>query len=77
MACVILLHTPLFELDQGQVIGSTSVYMAVFGRFIKLPILLIAFIAYLITAILLCLIEIDLDRPYILFDSSFANLKLI
>ena len=41
------------------------------------PILLIAFIVYLITAISLCPIEIDLDRPYILFNSSFANLKLI
>ena len=47
------------------------------GRFIKLLILLIAFIVYLITAISLCPIEIDPDRPYILFDSSFANLKLI
>ena len=51
--------------------------MAAFDRFIKLPILLIAFIIYLITAISLCPIEIDLDQPYILFDSSFANLKLI
>ena len=51
--------------------------MAVFGRFIKLPILLIAFIVYLITAISLYPIEIDLDRPYILFNSSFANLELI
>ena len=51
--------------------------MAVFDRFIKLPILLIAFIVYLITAISLCPIEIDLDRPYILFNSSFDNLKLI
>ena len=50
--------------------------MTVFGRFIKLPILLIAFIVYLITAISLCPIEIDLDRPYILFNSSFANLKI-
>ena len=73
MACMILPHTPLLELDQGQVIGSTLV----FGRFIKLPILLIAFIIYLITAISLCPIEIDLDRPYILFNPSFANLKLI
>ena len=75
MTCVILPHTPLLELDQAQVIGSTF-QMAVFGRFIKLPILLIVFIVYLITAISLP-IEIDLDRPYILFDSSFANLKLI
>ena len=67
----------MLELDQGQVIGSTSVYMAVFSRFIKLPILLIAFIVYLITAISLCPIEIDLDRPYILFNPSFDNLKLI
>ena len=37
--------------------------MIVFGRFIKLPILLIAFIVYLITAISLYPIEIDLDRP--------------
>ena len=51
--------------------------MAVFGRFIKLPILLIASIIYLITAISLYLIEIDLDRPYILFSPSFVNLKLI
>ena len=50
--------------------------MAVFGRFIKLPILLIAFIVYLITAISLCPIVIDLDQPYILFNSSFANLKI-
>ena len=49
--------------------------MAVFGRFIKLPILLIAFIVYLITAISLCPIEIDLDRPYILFNPTFANQK--
>ena len=76
MACVILPHTPLLELDQAQVIGSTF-QMAVFGRFIKLPILLIAFIVYLITAISFCPIEIDLDQPYILFNSSFANLKLI
>ena len=51
--------------------------MAVFGRFIKLPILLIAFIVYLITAILLWPIGIDLNRPYILFSPSFANIKLI
>ena len=50
--------------------------MTAFGRFIKLPILLIAFIVYLITAISLCPIEIDLDRPYILFNPSFANLKV-
>ena len=50
--------------------------MAVFGRFIKLPILLIAFIVYLITAISLCPNEIDLDWPYILSNSSFANLKI-
>ena len=49
--------------------------MTVFGRFIKLPILLIAFIVYLITAISLCPIEINLDRPYILFSTSFVNLK--
>ena len=51
--------------------------MTVFGRVIKLPILLIAFIVYLITAISLCPIGIDLDRPYILFNPSFVNLKLI
>ena len=51
--------------------------MAVFGRFIKLPTLLIAFIVYLIIAISLRPIEIDLDRLYILFNLSFANLKLI
>ena len=51
--------------------------MAVFGRFIKLPILLIVFIVYLITTISLYPIEIDLDWPYILFNPSFANLKLI
>ena len=51
--------------------------MAAFGRFIKLPILLIAFIVYLIIAISLCPIEIDLDQPYILFNPSFDNLKLI
>ena len=51
--------------------------MAVFGRFIKLPILLIASIIYSIIAISLRLIEIDLDRPYILFNPSFVNLKLI
>ena len=51
--------------------------MAAFGRFIKLPILLVAFIIYLITTISLSPIEIDLDLPYILFDPSFANLKLI
>ena len=51
--------------------------MAVFGIFIKLPISLIAFIVYLTTTISLSPIEIDLDRPYILFNSSFANLKLI
>ena len=46
------------------------------GRFIKLPILLIAFIVNLITAISLYPIEIDLDRPYILSNPSFANLEL-
>ena len=51
--------------------------MTVFGRFIKLQILLVAVIVYLITVISLYLIEIDLDRPYILFNPSFANLKLI
>ena len=49
--------------------------MAVFGRFIKLLILLIASIVYLITAILLCPIEIDLDLPYILSGSSFVNIN--
>ena len=44
-------------------------------RFIKLPILLIAFIIYLITAISLRPIGIDLDRPYILFNLSFVNLN--
>ena len=43
-------------------------------KFIKLPILLITSIIYLITAISLRLIEIDLDRPYILFNPSFVNL---
>ena len=46
-------------------------------RLIKLSILLIASIIYLITAISLRPIGIDLDRPYILFNPSFANLKLI
>ena len=50
--------------------------MVVFGGFIKLPILLVAFIVYLITAISLCPIDIDLDQSYILFDPSFSNLKL-
>ena len=49
--------------------------MTVFGRFIKLPILLIAYIVYLITAISLRPIGIDLDRPYILFNPSFVNLN--
>ena len=49
--------------------------MAIFGRFIKLPILLIASIVYLIIAISLCPIGIDLDRPYILFNPSFVDLK--
>ena len=49
--------------------------MTVFGRFIKLPILLIAFIVYLITAISLYLIGIDLDQPYIMFDPSFIDLN--
>ena len=44
-------------------------------RFIKLPILLIASIVYLIIAISLCPIGIDLDRPYILFNPSFVNLN--
>ena len=44
-------------------------------RFIKLPILLIASIIYLITAISLRLIGIDLERPYILFNLSFVNLN--
>ena len=72
---MILPHTLLLELDQGRY--RLYLRMTVFGRFIKLPILLIAFIVYLITAISLCPIEIDLDRPYILLDPSFANLKLI
>ena len=46
-------------------------------RFIKLPILLIAFIIYLIIAISLRSIGIDLDRPHILFNPSFVNLNLI
>ena len=46
-------------------------------RFIKLPILPIASIIYLITAISLRPIGIDLDRPYILFNPSFVNLNLI
>ena len=49
--------------------------MTVFDRFIKLLILLIASIVYLITTILLYPIEIDLDRPYILFGSSFVNIN--
>ena len=44
-------------------------------RFIKLPILLITSIIYLITAISLRLIGIDLDQPYILFNPSFVNLN--
>ena len=44
-------------------------------RFIKLSILLIASIIYLITAISLRLIRIDLDQPYIFFNSSFVNLN--
>ena len=46
-------------------------------RFIKLPILLIASIIYLITAISPRPIGIDLDRPYIFFNPSFVNLNLI
>ena len=46
-------------------------------RFIKLSILLIASIIYSITAISLCPIEIDLDRPDILFNPSFVILNLI
>ena len=46
-------------------------------RFIKLPMLLIASIIYLFTAISLRPIGIDLDRPYILFNPSFVNLNLI
>ena len=46
-------------------------------RFIKLPILLISSIIYIITAISLHPIEIDLEQPYILFSPSFVNLKLI
>ena len=45
------------------------------GRFIKLPILFIASIIYLIEAISLCPIGIDLNRPYILFNPSFVNLN--
>ena len=44
-------------------------------RFIKLPILLVAFIIYLITTISLRPIGIDLDRPYIFFNPSFVNLN--
>ena len=44
-------------------------------RFIKLPILRIAFIVYLITAISLRPIGIDLDRLYILFNPLFINLN--
>ena len=76
MVSVILPHTPLLELDQGQVIGSTfemqSLVDSLSDRY-----RFIAFIVYLITAISLCSIEIDLDRPYILFNPSFANFKLI
>ena len=46
-------------------------------RFIKLPILLIASIIYLITAISLRPIGIALDRPHIFFNLSFVNLNLI
>ena len=74
MACMILSHTPLLESDQGQVIGSTLEWQSLVD---SLPILLIAFIVYLITTISLCPIEIDLDQPYILFNPSFANQKLI
>ena len=48
--------------------------MAFLDRFIKLLIFLIASIVYLITAISLRPIGIDLDRPYILFNPSFVNL---
>ena len=41
---------------------------------LKIEELLIAFIIYLFTAISLCLIGIDLDWPYILFNPSFVNL---
>ena len=75
MAYVILPHTPLLELDQGQVIGSTLVWQSLVDSLSYRY--FIAFIVYLITTISLCPIEIDLDRPYILFNSSFANLKLI
>ena len=78
MACVILPHTPLLELDQGQVIGSTLECQSLVDSLsYRYCLLLIAFIVYLITIISLCPIEIDLDRPYILFNPSFANLKLI
>ena len=46
-------------------------------RFIKLPILLVASIIYLITAISLRPIRIDLDWPYIFFSPLFVNLKLV
>ena len=46
-------------------------------RFIKLPTLLIASSIYLITAISLRPIRIDLDRSYIIFTPSFVNLNLI
>ena len=49
--------------------------MIVFGRFIKLPILLIASIVYLIIAISLLPIGIDLDRPYIFVNPLFVNLN--
>ena len=42
-------------------------------RFIKLPILLIASIIYLIIAISLRPIGIDLDWPYILFNPLFGR----
>ena len=44
-------------------------------RFIKLPILLITSIIYLITAISLRSIGIDLDQPYIFVNLSFVNLN--
>ena len=44
-------------------------------RFIKLPILLVASIIYLIIAISLRPIGLDLDRPYIFFNPSFVNLN--
>ena len=44
-------------------------------RFIKLSILLIASIIHLITEISLRPIRINLDRPYVLFNTSFINLN--